>query len=548
MKKMKLYTSKVVIAVMSILILSCSDFLEIDNPTVVTDDYYDTKEGQERLIMDMYSQYREVYSNGVLQFYGTDMYTGVGEGMNERMFNGYDKTFNSTAGVVPEYWKVLYKIVQEGNTLLNRCSEEVAGTDYGRMTAEARFMRALAYYYLVETFGPVPLLTDEVSDIILQATRVSEEELYSFIITELEDVKGMLPDNPSSKGRLSNSALRHFLGKIYLTRAYKPFGSISDFEKSATELEYVINDTESGLKLLEKFEDIFDIDNQGNEEVIWSIQYGTDKIYSGGGNPQHLWFGFSLVALYSKMFGYVQSDYSAMHTGYWILPNVHEWFTDPIADSRYDASFTREFYINQKDHENYGKLGIYFPRWNDESGNDQGAQIFVPFRKDSKYNWYPQSAGLDEFQNVSGIMPIVRKFREPKIEWGGKGTREDIVIRMGDTYLLASEAHLGAGSTTKALGRLNDIRRRASVDSGSRSQMEMSTVDIDIILDERARELLGEHDRWFDLKRTGKLIERAMQYNPYVKKYDNLNAIHLVRPIPQDERNKVEGLGQNEGY
>ena len=95
-----------------------------------------------------------------------------------------------------------------------------------------------------------------------------------------------------------------------------------------------------------------------------------------------------------------------------------------------------------------------------------------------------------------------------------------------------------------------NMRRGASgaADASRREEMKLDAVDLDVILDERGRELLGEHDRWFDLKRTGKLIERAYRYNPFVSYYDNLNENHLVRPIPQDERNKVDGLTQNEGY
>ena len=47
---------------------------------------------------------------------------------------------------------------------------------------------------------------------------------------------------------------------------------------------------------------------------------------------------------------------------------------------------------------------------------------------------------------------------------------------------------------------------------------------------------------------TQTLLTRVPAYNPFVVKYDNLNKNHLVRPIPQDERNKVDGLSQNEGY
>ncbi|MBO9632919.1 MAG: RagB/SusD family nutrient uptake outer membrane protein, partial [Chitinophagaceae bacterium] len=99
-----------------------------------------------------------------------------------------------------------------------------------------------------------------------------------------------------------------------------------------------------------------------------------------------------------------------------------------------------------------------------------------------------------------------------------------------------------------ALQRVNDIRRRAAVDDAAKPLMTLSAVNLDIILDERGRELMGEYDRWFDLKRTGKLIQRVLAWNPQAIAAHNLNENHLVRPFPQDEINKLKGLNQNTGY
>ncbi len=143
---------------------------------------------------------------------------------------------------------------------------------------------------------------------------------------------------------------------------------------------------------------------------------------------------------------------------------------------------------------------------------------------------------------------MIRKFRDTKIQWGEGGSREDVIFRLGDTYLLCAEAYLGAGDTDMALKRINRVRERAAKDNGAYNKMKLGVIDTDVVMDERARELMGEHDRWFDLKRTGTLLTRVPQWNPFVVKYGNLNKNHLVRPIPQDERNKVEGLSQNEGY
>ncbi|WP_332367575.1 RagB/SusD family nutrient uptake outer membrane protein [Spirosoma telluris] len=75
-----------------------------------------------------------------------------------------------------------------------------------------------------------------------------------------------------------------------------------------------------------------------------------------------------------------------------------------------------------------------------------------------------------------------------------------------------------------------------------------ANISIDLILDERAREFMGEYNRWFDLKRTGKLVERVKKYNPWVKG-QSISAIHNLRPIPQGEIDlSYPKMTQNPGY
>ncbi|SMO89440.1 Starch-binding associating with outer membrane [Saccharicrinis carchari] len=530
---------------------ACSDHLEVYNPSSISDDFYNTKEGQQALLVDIYSKYRNVFNTGDLQYYGTDLYMAITEGPNERMFNGYDASFNSTAGVVGPYWNNLYKIVQEANTLLTRCSMDTEGMtiyEYNSLKAQGTFLRALAYYYLAETFGDVPLYTTEQKTIITETTRTVESEVYDFIITDLETVVDLLAWPSVEPGRVNNAAILQLLGKLHLTRAYKTYASSSDFEVAAAYFDQIINESEDTYQLLDTYADVYHEDNQNNSEVIWAIQYGLDKNYVGSGNPQQAIFSFNIVALEPGLFDRVQEDYSAANRNYWINPRVHQLFQNPYLDTRYDATFQREFYVNNPESDDFGKLGLYFPRWNDDSGNTKNALRFYPYLSDGEFNWYPQSTALPVLTTGLDRMPIIKKFKDTKIIWGGPGSREDVVFRLSDVYLMSAEAHLGAGDNDAAVARINTIRRRSAIDQASESLMEVSVVDLDFILDERARELLGEHDRWFVLKRTGKLIERASEYNILVQKYNNINPNHLVRPIPQDEINKVNGLTQNKDY
>ena len=532
--------------------VSCNKILDTKNPSYTTDELYDTKPGLDRLLVDVYARLRGHFNTPKVQYWGTDIYMAAEANPDANMFNAYDQSFNSTAGVVGGYWSNLYKIVQETNIILTRLKPDMDGVsqgDYNTMVAEAKFLRAMAYYYLTETFGRVPLLVEESKDPITTVKQEEEQSLYHFMITELEAAINKLPMKSSARGRINNATVAQLLGKLYLTRAYKTFKQADDFKKAASYFDLIIDDQAKTYELLPVFADVFDENKQNNKEVIFAIQYSGDRNYNGSGNPLQSMFGFCITCFYPDMFSEVQKDYSYMQREFWINPKAHELYTDPSIDGRYEATFQRSFNVNNSDHPDFGKLGLYFPVWNDNSGDTKGAKEFIPFKDNQgNYRWYPQVAAYPALAKGSDRMPIIKKFKDTKILWQAGGSREAVVYRVGDTYLLSAEAHLGDNNPTKALQRVNDIRRRAAVNDAAKPLMTFGSVSLDIILDERARELMGEYDRWFDLKRTGKLIERTLAFNPQAKAANNLNVNHLVRPIPQDEINKLKGLSQNTGY
>lgn len=548
----KLIFVPVLAVAMLLTMTGCNKILDTDNPSHTTDELYNSKAGLDRLLTDIYSKLRNHYNEGKIQYWGTDLYMAAEANPDANMFNAYDASFNSTAGVVGGYWNNLFKMVQESNIILTRLKpdwEGVTQADYNTMVAEAKFLRTLSYFYLTETFGKVPLIKEEPQQPITEVTQEPETSLYDFMIAELESIKNVLPVKSTARGRINNAAVLQLLGKLYLTRAYKPFKEATDFNKAASYFDLIIDDAGKPYELLPNFASVFDENNQNNREVIFAVQYASDRNYNGAGNPLQSMFGFCLTCFYPDMFIEVQKDYSYMQREFWINPKAHELYTDPSIDSRYDATFERSFFINDPANADFGKLGLYFPVWNDNSGDNKGAKEFIPFKtNDGKYRWYPQVAAYPDLANGSDRMPIVKKFKDTKILWQGGGSREAVVYRLADTYLLSAEAHLGDGNPGKALQRVNDIRRRAAVNDAAKPLMTFNAVSLDIILDERGRELMGEYDRWFDLKRTGKLIDRVLAWNPQAMAADNLNEDHLVRPVPQDEINKLKGLGQNPGY
>jgi hypothetical protein len=114
-----------------------------------------------------------------------------------------------------------------------------------------------------------------------------------------------------------------------------------------------------------------------------------------------------------------------------------------------------------------------------------------------------------------------------------QSARDSYVIRFSELYLIAAEAEFNLGNPDQAATYLNVVRTRAAK-AGKVAEMQLtgSQITLDLILDERAREFAGEQLRWFDLKRTGKLIDRVKADNPNAA--GGIQNFHLVRPHPKN--------------
>jgi hypothetical protein len=126
----------------------------------------------------------------------------------------------------------------------------------------------------------------------------------------------------------------------------------------------------------------------------------------------------------------------------------------------------------------------------------------------------------------------------------GYGTIKDLpMMRLGETYLLLAEAQFKQGKTADAATSLNVLRTRAKA-----AQIAASQIDLNFILDERVRELIGEEQRRLTLLRTGTLVERATRLNG--ASITGLTKTHELLPIPQTtiDLNTNATLTQNPGY
>ncbi len=342
-------------------------------------------------------------------------------------------------------------------------------------------------------------------------------------------------------------------------------------------------------------------------EVIFAIQYANASSYQGDpsvgtttlGNNMHEMFsgGPSGVAQQARTSAYNRFLPSQICT--WAAYRLF----DPKLDPRYNATFNSVSYATTA-----GSISLAsnkpFPQaltltyaigdttavampWTNPvtTAAQRGVDIQGGTKKYSVINTN-EYVGLGYITGTTPIVdvlaggaPMVWKFFQPGITYGdGYSTFNDPLFRSAEVYLMAAEA-IVKGATGAVLGTAdvyyNKILDRAlgSANAG-KSPMRAAnpelvndpvtnvvsyratagTINIDMILDERARELLGEgNQRWFDLKRTGTLIARASKYNPWTSYgltgTPLISAKHLVRPIPQGMLdNSNPRIQQNDGY
>ena len=554
---------------MAVGLSSCNGYLDEENlSNVNADEYFQKSEGFESLVNGAYASLRSIWANEPWLFnLGVDIYTrgesyDVGGSYENRdvyssELNEYG-TLDAQNSFVGNFYQNVYYGIQVCNTAINKAGS-VSGLSESTVSqrlAEARFLRAYYYYLLTEQFGDVALVTEEINKPQTDFSRTPEKEVYDFIISELNDAIKMLPASQENFGRATQGAAKHLLGLVYLTRGYKTYGQPSDFNQAATLFDEVINSGQ--YQLQPTYADVYDPDNQTNNEVIFSVQYDT-KSFGGqhGGNNQRYLYGFLLdkkvptgFERYSSRYGYHDNQF--MPTQF-----LYSLFNTSV-DSRYDVNFTSEYYATMPDESiglKEGDLRVYFPKY-DQSFTK--ADSLALMQENPNAIIITPDRWKQDIEHIggSGMCPMITKFGDPKDDYTGdsrqkKSSRDIFLFRLADTYLLAAEAYYKAGDNVKAAERINAVRRRAALPGHADDMtIQPSDVNIDFILDERAREMAGEYNRWMDLKRTGKLIERTLKYNNLAAKVNKMDSHILVRPIPQAVMDQTTGgnFKQNTGY
>lgn len=543
-----------IFAVMLTGIIGCKKNLDESNPASRTaETYYNTPSGFEDLAKSNYPNLRAFVNYTGLYYLGTDVFSTPGITDNNGL-NLYNNNLNSFNGDVDLYFRQLYSAINVANNTIYWATQVQGGTasSINVRVGEAQALRAYYYYLLSETFGDVPLVLTRTTGVTLVYTRTPEKDVYTQIIQDLNNAIAILPPVASDFGRVTKGFAQHLLAKVYLTRATKNYGEgNADFQLAATTAETVINSGTYSLK--PKYSDLFDpaISNfQVNPELIFSVQYSTNATTNGSGNALQQYFLWDCqnTALVGRSTFYGKTNNAIAPDPYFFS------LFDKTRDSRYLATVYDVVYA-----QNSGAVGsrtfavgdtlLYYPA-TPYSAAAVAASRYLVINPD-QYRNSPFIAGLRTY-------PQFKKFRDPFVTSyaDNGGARDTYVFRLAETYLIASEAYLKLGSLTKALQYFNTIRARAAKPGNNpatsvpyATEMQVTSLTIDDILDERARELAGEEFRWFELKRTGTLLRRVLAYNDEAKAANAITSNHLLRPIPQAVIDLNRGpFPQNTGY
>ncbi|KUJ51534.1 RagB/SusD family nutrient uptake outer membrane protein [Chryseobacterium sp. JAH] len=534
---------------------SCNDFIEEESLAFApADEAFKTAAGYQLLVNSNYAWLKGIYGGDPWLFVaGTDMYA-EGRTPEPAGLSQYTQLIPASEGV-DQLYVSCYQLIQSVNKTVYYSTLTEQTPSVPMMVGEARFLRANAYFLLVQTYGGVPIVEENFITPVLKFDRNTAPEVYTYIIKELEaSLAAVGIANYATSGRVNKKAVNDLLAKVYLTRGYETFGLPTDFTKAAEYAEAAI--AGQALTMTPAQLSSPGPSSELGPETIFSVQYDLQSTTTSPttlGNKQFYYF--------SSYLGGAETQGNAPLRSYNLCPTKYAIDLFKQGDLRWESTFMNIVYERYYDFFRVADKStlkikhFYEPSW--YTAADKTTWMTANTSKLATGFVYHDKGTYDAaytlVKNIDYQTIPVKKFDDPALttpaSTGPVSTRDIIISRLADTYLIAAEAYLKAGNSATGLARLNAVRARAGVANAS-----LAEFNINYILDERGREMLGEYNRWFDLKRTGTLVSRAVQYNYKIPNASNFNGNNgvqkILRPIPQTviDLNQNKAFPQNPAY
>ncbi|MFT4061449.1 MAG: RagB/SusD family nutrient uptake outer membrane protein [Edaphocola sp.] len=411
-----------------------------------------------------------------------------------------------------QYWytRIMYEVGLCNEFLRQTTDDKMAengitGSDLEAVhtyRAEARFLRALAYWYGIDSYGSLPFV-DENSDVgAFEPSPVSRADLFAYVEAELQDIETALPDARANEyGRADKGCAWMLLAKLYLNaRVY------TGTERAADCITYcnkIIGS--SAYNLNSTYAHVFMTDNQTtSNEIIFPVR--SNGLYSQS-------YGNSTFLIHAKIGGSMNAADWGVASGWGGL--------------RTTKSFVEKF--------------------SDISGNTDQRAMFYTDGQELEINsiaTFTDGYAIKKFSNLSSTGV------EGSDPAGNFCDLDFPLFRYADVLLMYAEAYLrgGGGDAATALGYVNQVRERAY--GNTDGDIAAADLTLDFMLDERARELYWEGHRRSDLIRFGKFTgaDYIWPWKGGSKDGASVGDYRALFPIPTSELNLNSNMVQNPGY
>ena len=475
----------ILIAIVSVLVLSTTsckkEFLDTKPPTMVMEDFFTSEDNARLAINGCYDPMGWDGNHNTIPFFfgdiiGRDGWKGGDVGSDQDwMDNLINFTYTTDNYMLNIAWKNYYIGINRCNTAMENISEMssdiISDEVKENLIAQARFVRGYFYFQLEKTWGKVPLVDHVLSPSEYQQPLASEEEIWDFIEKDFKAAAEVLPErsaqNPEDIGRATKGAALAYLAKAYIFQ--------KKWQEAADITDEIINSGE--YDLMPNYADVFLLENENNEEIVFSIQFKE----TGNGDYGDENEG-TMLCVY-------------METRNHPFAGIGGWgFNCPTQDlvDEYepDDSIRRESTIIRN-----------------------GETLWAGTPDESTFNTtFPTN--IDQYSNQKYVLPASQQpadFSDASKNW--------IVIRYAEVLLWNAEAKFHTGGDWQT--PLQKVRSRVGLGP-------TPFQGIDAIYHERRVELAMEGHRFWDVVRQGRGEE-------VLGEYGFIEGVHNHFPIAQDQ-------------
>lgn len=494
---------------------------------------FTNEDGLNKATLGIYQAYVETWPTTWWRFGAAEtghQYSTQGQ-FGDSFFDSYNKFVTTpstnTGGELDAIYAQDYKMISRANTVIANATVAVKDTSIAnKYIAEARFLRAFAYFDLARNFGGVPIVNQPITSLaqsgLINGKRATLQATYDFIVADMLYAISDLPDKRTGAdvGRVSMGVAKAFLGKIYLTMAGKPLNASGYYQKAINMLTQVVggaSESKYNFALMPNFPDVFSNNNKRNAEIllVFTNFYNATAAGSGVGSIWPFFLGGR---------GLVNTDEQSQAG---VTYKFYQLFGS--GDTRRDFTCVRSY---------------------STSGNADVAKAGDSIVYNQVRLRYIDSTNHQVFGNTTVNQGIVYgKFdRTPRgsgvVPWGYP--IDMVQLRFSDVLLCLAEADIETGDLANALQLINRVRTRAHATPYN----DLANMEARVRL-ERRLELTAEFTTVYDIRRWGTLQSEISAEVPsqvvggIVGTY---SAKLELYPIPQHEIDVNPNLTQNPGY